>query len=1482
MQGKDEFSLREEIRESRRAFFRALRYEQSRGAKQPIRPRLAIDSIDNLMDENILKLVEGMDNADNCVTYQFLESRQREIGVKYLWKEYAKVLEKVKVLDDISQKQLSIKLGLEHQSRKRKLDELDPHAAAVKTRLIELKQRAARIKEFEKNLQAKRLATLKTLRKIRDDITVDIESRIEQERDALNRLRISSLIGEFSDLDSLRPKPVITKLHLDGECLSRIFEIREFLKVLANTKLISSAVYIPTIEEFIVWYKSFHHKTEMIVEEICRANQSFRLSNQLIKTPLAKQTDTVISQILCELASVVHHEIEKVLGLDMAVSQLGGLKLPINNLTWKEVFKILLTFRLCREVGMTEIDIQGFIKGRGYFTTPESADRKALKLAKKRLIFNHSIRSEIQETVTGFKLGICVSLPSPAENGVNAITWQEIVRYIVDESDREIWLALDLLRIAIELSDDSEVSHHLLKILEELQVTDSIPAAYKQLNDLIGHDIRCITSDIDRSYDRFVPHSSCRHVTLTPASIEEDKLLDDLSLPMKHCFNVLTALFTYEQAEPFIEPIDAASLPDYTHFIAKPISLSEIRSKLLMGTYADCISSFYKDVTLLFENSFAYNPESSNIRAYAIKLQIVFERLFYEMVLSCESPLISNDSCHLCRLSDPESVNLLTKCERCDGSYHITCFDPPLPCVPRSEWFCPACIEQKGIASVHPYRMSRVKYPESLNDFGDVVAIDQEDGDLIFTIDFGRSRECWKSPKVRECSVEDCFEALQCDETTLSELKSINYTDYDEACAISKGYSGWCPSNFPLPGLLMNQISSIARSTTDDSFQEMREILLLLTNDEYSSEEKVKLLKFFINFVMQSPSTVDLLPNQDSQDKVVTKICKLIIEDNSKRSPIAEKEANKMETEIDKIEVDLPAEREHLEGIQSADLDNLSTSFKRGQEDALTSTALMLEVLRDVDGGELTDYKDLLEPIHLESTEAIDSGATSIAKVCAGRIPDDVIQNDWSDGWDEQMKTINSADFQTVRCVFCQKDEFQLCSPLVRSYSLEEWISNIGMRLDETSRVLDDKLISSGTLSMDACRWKFPFHRRSSQPQVEAGSLIVHDYCADLIQKRRITLWSHLLLNDDKKVAEKVCRIGWPLTAPLGVDRNGSLYYMFEKPFHVYVGRPKCSSPLTEICNEYYDWEIYRDDDIRQLYNWLDGRLEGERLLKRIIKLVHARLFGSVIDFSLDIEEQPTSSAEQFNFPSSDGGSGNILIRHDYKVGDLVHYRSKHSNIHWPARIAQVVSGPKSKSGRAQDDSRYPVIFEDNGSRICRAEDLVLPSSQSTQFGLEEYCSRHVYHPPDVLRSLRAWEALGYPNRAREQRPPFTFSHAKNSLQLLKYAMLIVEASLPIGAVDTSEDRWSDNFAESWREGVSVAENPVSLMQCQIMLEYGIRTAWLKPAGLKLFSFLPSRIHALKSASFASLAVRLWTLDVTIRYDKLEDKKEVGKPTKKK
>ena len=50
---------------------------------------------------------------------------------------------------------------------------------------------------------------------------------------------------------------------------------------------------------------------------------------------------------------------------------------------------------------MGESDISATIKGKGYFATPETVDRKALKLARKRILFNYTVRDESQEALYG-------------------------------------------------------------------------------------------------------------------------------------------------------------------------------------------------------------------------------------------------------------------------------------------------------------------------------------------------------------------------------------------------------------------------------------------------------------------------------------------------------------------------------------------------------------------------------------------------------------------------------------------------------------------------------------------------------------------------------------------------------------------------------------------------------------------------------------------------------------------------------------------------------------------------------------------------------------------------------------------------------------------------------------------------------------------------------------------------------------------------
>ena len=78
-----------------------------------------------------------------------------------------------------------------------------------------------------------------------------------------------------------------------------------------------------------------------------------------------------------------------------------------------------------------------------------------------------------------------------------------------------------------------------------------------------------------------------------------------------------------------------------------------------------------------------------------------------------------------------------------------------------------------------------------------------------------------------------------------------------------------------------------------------------------------------------------------------------------------------------------------------------------------------------------------------------------------------------------------------------------------------------------------------------------------------------------------------------------------------------------------------------------------------------------------------------------------------------------------------------------------------------------------------------------------------------------------------------------------------------------------NSFDEPWRNAVVAASNPTALMECQLTLEYGIRNSWIKPLGTKLLLCLPSRAFSAKYATYSLVAIRLMTIDQSIRYEKV-------------
>ena len=51
-------------------------------------------------------------------------------------------------------------------------------------------------------------------------------------------------------------------------------------------------------------------------------------------------------------------------------------------------------------------------------------------------------------------------------------------------------------------------------------------------------------------------------------------------------------------------------------------------------------------------------------------------------------------------------------CDRCEGTYHLACLNPPLTSVPTVEWFCPVCVQNEvhGVTDCIPPRENRPFY----------------------------------------------------------------------------------------------------------------------------------------------------------------------------------------------------------------------------------------------------------------------------------------------------------------------------------------------------------------------------------------------------------------------------------------------------------------------------------------------------------------------------------------------------------------------------------------------------------------------------------------------------------------------------------------------------------------------------------------------------------------------------------------------------
>jgi hypothetical protein len=274
---EEEKTLRQELVATRSKYLQAIRSDQRKGYRRAIQPRIPVETVDNVFDEYLLRMVEGMQNSTSCNNYIFLDGRVLDINgnshknlrvnyVKYL----TSVLSKYKHMERIVRKNLTFQILKEREQREKdkvvelelKKKEKEDMKASRMQRQMEIAHRKLRLKETEKLLRTIRGNVVLEIKKRREDARVLAESFVELESRSLNSTVASTpavttapALGSPSAPQPValksrgpRPQPASGLLHFSGDGFGKLLEFWGLYVSLSSALEVESVPSIRKIE----------------------------------------------------------------------------------------------------------------------------------------------------------------------------------------------------------------------------------------------------------------------------------------------------------------------------------------------------------------------------------------------------------------------------------------------------------------------------------------------------------------------------------------------------------------------------------------------------------------------------------------------------------------------------------------------------------------------------------------------------------------------------------------------------------------------------------------------------------------------------------------------------------------------------------------------------------------------------------------------------------------------------------------------------------------------------------------------------------------------------------------------------------------------------------------------------------------------------------------------------------------------------------
>uniref|UniRef100_A0AAR2LX44 Bromo domain-containing protein n=1 Tax=Pygocentrus nattereri TaxID=42514 RepID=A0AAR2LX44_PYGNA len=119
----------------------------------------------------------------------------------------------------------------------------------------------------------------------------------------------------------------------------------------------------------------------------------------------------------------------------------------------------------------------------------------------------------------------------------------------------------------------------------------------------------------------------------------------DVRAWLGQCKELLRRMIASPDSEPFRQPVDLFSYPDYRDIIDTPMDLGTVSETLTAGNYENPME-FTKDVRLIFSNSKAYTPnKKSRIYSMTLSLSAFFEHKIIPIISDYKSAVQNQRRC---------------------------------------------------------------------------------------------------------------------------------------------------------------------------------------------------------------------------------------------------------------------------------------------------------------------------------------------------------------------------------------------------------------------------------------------------------------------------------------------------------------------------------------------------------------------------------------------------------------------------------------------------------------------------------------------------------------------------------------------------------------------------------------------------------------------------------------------------------------------